>query len=486
MTRRAAGLLVLAAALATACSAGGSSHVNTATSTTQAGPTSTTAGTTTSGASPGSTTVGQPSTSTEGSPGFGAGPFQLAEPRAGLADLPSYRATLVQTFEGTDDGAAEQWTSTSVLVHATEPAVSTLRVENTGEDPAVWVETGGVEYRADGSGDCTARTADPESPLVGRYGPAGALPGVIGAEPIGHRAVAGIEADGYRFDEAAVGQDGIADTTGEVWVATDGGFVVTYDMTSTGGAELFGDGVEGTLTWHYELADVGSRVTIDLPDGCPAAPIGAPVPDGATEIISGPGLLAFDTTASPTDVLAFYADHAENLGWTAAGDPLVADTGSSIDYKTSTGYVTILMRVTDAGTDVHIVAGDAPVTSAGGGPPPSGTGTATIDMSGGHELNATWRFAPAFSAFQGTWTLTFEDPANPMPNGPFLTMLLQPDAPSLTFSEGGVTIIDSAGCTFQIDHQDASGAAGSVSCTGLTALGASSPVDLTATFDVTA
>ena len=37
----------------------------------------------------------------------------------------------------------------------------------------------------------------------------------------------------------------------------------------------------------------------------------------------------------------------------------------------------------------------------------------------------------------------------------------------------------------ELDHQDAHGAAGSMSCTGVSAIGASSPVDITITFDGT-
>jgi hypothetical protein len=70
--------------------------------------------------------------------------------------------------------------------------------------------------------------------------------------------------------------------------------------------------------------------------------------------------------------------------------------------------------------------------------------------------------------------------------GPFLTLLVVPEAPSLTFSDGLITIVDSNGkCDLQLDHQDEGGAAGTMSCSGVEALGAAGPVDITATFDGT-
>jgi hypothetical protein len=117
----------------------------------------------------------------------------------------------------------------------------------------------------------------------------------------------------------------------------------------------------------------------------------------------------------------------------------------------------------------------------------SGAGTATVTMTGGHDANASWEFAPEYSMFAGTWTMTFQDPTNPMTaGGPFLTVLVVPDAPSLTFSDGLVTIVDSNGkCNLQLDRQDDSGAAGTMSCSGVEAIGATAPVDITATFDGT-
>ena len=122
-------------------------------------------------------------------------------------------------------------------------------------------------------------------------------------------------------------------------------------------------------------------------------------------------------------------------------------------------------------------------------PPPSGgalQGEASIEITGGHTLSARWSFVPEMSFFSGTWTLTFTDPANPLPAGSFLTLSLTPGGENLSFSDGQMTI--NAGpdvCTFAVDQQDATEARGTVTCHGVTGVGGvGGTVDIIVTVDV--
>jgi hypothetical protein len=426
------------------------------------------------------------------SEGFGPGSFDLPDPTAGLTALKGYRASVVVSFDGTIDGAPAKWASTSTMLRNRDRHAGQLTVENTGDipapDPAWLLESAGTAYRRDAAGTCTAKPADPESSSLAELEPAGRLGGVIGGESIGHRVVAGIEADGYRFDERAVGQAGLAKSSGEVWVATDGGFVVSYDLTSTGGADLFGGGTEGTTTSKYELTDANVSVQIDVPDVCPPGLVQAPKLPDAANVIDAPGLTMYDTASTLADVLAFYDQQAPATGWTRVGDAAVGDTSATVDYTTGDGSVALIARKTAAGTRVNLLATTAPLGSGnGGGDSGVATGSVTLKVTGGHQFEATWELAAKFTSFRGFWTLTFQDPANPMPAGPFLTLILDPNNPILTFSDGRITIVDSAGaCSAKIDHQDASGASGGFTCTGVKAIGASGPVDIEATFTVAA
>lgn len=426
---------------------------------------------------------------------FGPGDFMLPDPVVGLTTLSSYRASLTVSFEGTDGDKPLTWTSTTMMLRTTDPTAAQVTVDNTGDipqaDPAYLAETGGTAYRGDQAGTCTAEAADPESSLVAVFEPAAELAGVIGAEPLGQKVVGGVDALGYGFDERAVGQPGVGHTTGEVWVAHDGGYVLAYTMTSEGSDDLFGDGVEGRITWQYELTDVNQPVAVEVPADCTAGLVDAPMPNDASIVVNAPGLLSYDTASSMADVLAFYQDASTGMGWAPAGESAVGDTGGSVEFIEGDTLISIIVTTTDAGSRVDVIIGDKPSDGGGGNGGSGGgggQGDATFTLTGGHQAAGTWEFAPQFSFFGGgSWTMTFQDPTNPMPAGPFLTLTLASDDPNLSLSEGGVTIVAHADvCTFNIDHQDAGGASGTIDCKGAQAMGpASGGIDISITFDVT-
>lgn len=426
--------------------------------------------------------------------GFGSGDFVLADPRVGLDSLTSYHAVMQVTFAGSDGGA---WSSTIDLLRGHDPALARLTVDNTGDlaaaDPSLVIESGSTSYRRSDAGGCAASAldADPATSLTTLFEPAASLAAVLGGEPLGHEAIAGIDADGYGFDERAVGYAGLARASGEVWIASDGGYVVEYSIDTEGGPDVFGGDEGGTLSVEYTLADVGKPVSIEIPDDCPAALIDAPRLPDASDVVSSPGLLTYSTASSLADILAYYDQHAADFGWERAEEPAQGDTSAVVDYAVGDSYVLLFVTARDTGSRVDLVASDEPVGGdstagpSGTGATP-GTGTATFEVSGGRSINATWQFAKQFSVFGEFWMMTFEDPSNPMPEGPFLTLMLDPDNPNLTFSADGMTILDASGkCTLELQRQDATGAAGTVICTGIDAIG-SGPVNLSATFEGTA
>jgi hypothetical protein len=457
--------------------------------------TATTATTSTSGAG-GDTgtnsTVDSGTTPLRTGEGSGPGDFVLLDPAVGLAGLSSYRSSLTVSFEGKASGTAKQWTNTSTMVRRADPAAAVTTSDVTGDTdpPAVSfaAEAEGTAYLLDRNGKCTADIADPNSSLVASLEPAMALDGVVGADTIGSKLIGGVSADGYRFDERAIGLDGLAHAQGEVWVAHDGGYILDYHVTTTGNEELFGPGTSGTLTEQYTLSDIAQPISLDLPDDCPPVFLAGPVPDDAKNVVTGPGLLSFDATSSISAVLTFYQDAATRLGWSTSLAPQVGTDGAVTEFTTDGKHLLLSIASTDTGTSTTLteVQRSAPTD---GGTPPSGSaagGEATIQMSGGHPLNALWPFVPEMSFFSGTWTLTFTDPANPLPAGSFLTLSLTPGSESLSFSDGQMTI--NAGpdaCIFAVDQQTATQAKGTVTCRGVTGLGgAGGTVDVAVTVNV--
>src|SRR5688572_3294297 len=64
---------------------------------------------------------------------YGPGTFSFPDAKTGLADLSSYKATLVLAFEGTRDGQPSQWSKTYILHSTNEPAARQLIIEKTGD-----------------------------------------------------------------------------------------------------------------------------------------------------------------------------------------------------------------------------------------------------------------------------------------------------------------------------------------------------------------
>ena len=409
---------------------------------------------------------------------IGSGDFILTDPRVGLDSLTSYRGTLTVSFDGTAAGQQVKWSSTSVLARISDPASALLTIERTGDleaaDPDLVAEAEGLAFQRGAGGSCASNDLDPEASLVDALEPAAQLAGVVGGESIGGKEIDGTPASGYRFDQRAVGQDGVATTTGEVWTAVDGGYVVAYTMSAKAGAELFGDEVEGTMSWEYSLTDVNASVTVDIPPECGAALLNTPLLADATNVVRFDSGLRFDTSSSPADVVAFYQQQGTAIGWVAEGEPSSDDKRGTVEFTAGDALITVVALASDAGSSVLIVSGTKPESASSG----AQTGEATVVITGGHTANVTWQYVPEFSNPNGG-TLTFTDPANPLPAGSFLTIVI---GDNISYSDGSATIIAGSDvCTFAVDRQDATGAAGTVTCAGVKAFGAGT-VDVTITF----
>jgi hypothetical protein len=292
---------------------------------------------------------------------FGPGSFNLTEPRVGLADLSGYKATLTLSFDGSSAGKSEQWSKTYVMLTSKEPAARQLTIEKTGDLPdldAVFLaETDGAAYERRGTNACNATVIDPGNSLADRWEPAGFLNGVLGAQAAGNETVNGVAADHYTFDERAFGQQGIAKSKGGMWVATDGGYIVKYVLTTKGDASYFGEGIEGTLTLDYALTDANRPVAIQLPEDCPAGMVNAPQLPDAANVRNVPSMLTYDTSSSLADAAAFYQKQIPELGWTPLGDPAINDTTALLDFTQGDQELTVIIAAGDGGTKVHILLG---------------------------------------------------------------------------------------------------------------------------------
>ncbi|HCC79252.1 MAG: hypothetical protein A2X25_15495 [Chloroflexi bacterium GWB2_49_20] len=297
----------------------------------------------------------------EGDVAFGPGSFDLTEPAVGLSDLSSYKATLIISFDGTRDGQPEQWSRTYVMLANLEPTSRQLTIEKAGDisdlHPVFMAEVDGAAYERRGENACAASVIQEGISLAERWEPAGFLIGIIGAEAAGSETVNGVAADHYTFDERALGLLGIAQSTGELWVASDGSYIVKYVLTTAGNADYFGEGIEGSLTLNYELTSGNQPVTFELPGDCPAGMVNAPQLSDASNIQNMPGLLTYDTFSSLPDAAAFYQKQIPDLGWTLLGEPVITESTVLMDYTQGVQKITVIITTGDAGTKVHIILG---------------------------------------------------------------------------------------------------------------------------------
>ena len=297
----------------------------------------------------------------EGNLVFGPGPFNFPDTKSGLTDLASYTATLVLSFNGTEAGQPQQWSKTYIMLNTKEPAARQLTIEKTGNlsdlDTVFIAESNGASYERRGENDCIATVIEEGNSLTDQLEPIGFLNGVIGADEAGNETVNAVAANHYTFDERAYGQLIIAQSTGELWVASDGGYIVKYLLTTKGNADYFGEGIEGTLTWDYELTGINQSVTITLPDNCPGGMVNAPLLPDASNILNMPGILTYDTATSLADAAAFYQKEIPNLGWELVGEPSFTDTSALLDYIQGDKTLTIIITSDRIKTAVNMLLG---------------------------------------------------------------------------------------------------------------------------------
>ena len=280
----------------------------------------------------------EPATSTQP---FGPGSFDLPDPTTGLAGLGSYEATLTMAFDGTRDGQPDAWTLTKTIAVSGDPAARAVTEEQTGAAPhsLVAVDVAGVTYERadDGPCDATATRAatdsteptdatEPDGEVQDSDEPAASLSGFFGAEEQAEEPIDGIPTTHYTFDERAFGSLDPATSAGDVWIATEGGYVVRYTLVTDGASAFLGHGVTGRLTTDYSVTSVNQPVAVAIPDGCGPGLVDAPLLPDAADVDSRPGSLTYSTASAVPDALAFYQQQLVVAGWASTGDPLSDET----------------------------------------------------------------------------------------------------------------------------------------------------------------
>jgi hypothetical protein len=142
-----------------------------------------------------------------------------------------------------------------------------------------------------------------------------------------------------------------------MWVASEGGYLVKYLLTTKGKAAYFGEGVEGTISFDYELTDINKPVQFSLPDDCPLGIVDAPKLPDASNVVEGPGILTFETSTSLKDAAAFYQKQLPDLGWKASGEPNITDVNALLIYTRGPETMSVVIAIDKDITKVRILLG---------------------------------------------------------------------------------------------------------------------------------
>lgn len=165
------------------------------------------------------------------------------------------------------------------------------------------------------------------------------------AERVGVEMVNGVPAIHYRIDnpgrfatlfpaETAANMGQILSMQYDGWVAQEGGFVVKYDFVAeVRGARTLGPDFQPTeadqsLSWSYEMLDIGADVAVSWPADAPEpgviqvpgfAPGEFPLPPETELVNYYGGIPELVSRLSEEEVTQFYQDTLTAMGWSVEG-----------------------------------------------------------------------------------------------------------------------------------------------------------------------
>ena len=252
--------------------------------------------------------------------------FKLLNPSNGLDNLGSYLSHLSISFKGTRNG--QPYVTTTIISRAVIrnlPAdVTTLDAfDQTGAPFHLFSgNVGGTHYLqfdpnqpcqiVDGGANSTGGASiDPGTP----GDPAAMLPAIYGAQPINAELISGIPSNHYRFSENSVPLARNGSASGDVWIALNGGYVISYQLTVQAPLGVLGVGLAGEQTWLYDLTQPSNLKDILLPPGCPQVLQDLPVLADAVNLEHLPGFLQYTSHKSSKDAITFYQNQLKASGW---------------------------------------------------------------------------------------------------------------------------------------------------------------------------
>lgn len=303
-----------------------------------------------------------PSGGTPSAPPMGGAPtIPIPQSQANLAQLESYRMTVVSKMSGktTDGKTIDSQTTYTQAMHRPSKTGYTLVVEDKPGAPSTRSElysVGDMLYiyqRQDGKEICQPGMMAGMGDMLRGIADAMTAPVQTGTAQLFNsgETVNGVLTDRYTLDQETINQFGATVEKADLWVARDGGYLVKYDLTikvtsnTAGWAEMLGSGAqvsEGTIVYNWMLEDI-NKTTITIPSVCNEQTVGVdlPLPQGTAVDIAMPNTTMGKVNTSIDSVLSFFKTEYPKLGYELTYEYGDAQNGYILEFKKGSDEVMV-------------------------------------------------------------------------------------------------------------------------------------------------
>jgi hypothetical protein len=268
--------------------------------------------------------------------------------------LAAYRATLVLHFQGTYSWTYQLESRTDGHIMAYDLHIEGVDPPQNLGDVRVVIDGDGAKMRGPATEDACVQFPSDFDLERSFLSPDELLPpeqvddalrvageDVIAGRDSTHLALRQPEMAGWQNVEVDVWKDGAT------------GVVLRYDLRLIGPDPLF-DAGQGTLVGQFVVVDVGPQV-IEPITGCEIA---LPLPLNATQLVSMPGLISFESTSTTEQMVAFYQNALPEEGWAPTSEPQQGVDAVLLTYRRDGQTLDINIETDEEGVRVELLLSD--------------------------------------------------------------------------------------------------------------------------------
>jgi hypothetical protein len=209
------------------------------------------------------------------------------------------------------------------------------------------------------------------------------------ANQVGAETVNGVATNHYHFDQNGLSSGGEG-TSGEMWIAQEGGYVVKYTLSLPMPAQTTGQGVETSETLSYELKGINSIDQIKLPAICVPVLENVPTMTDAQDLARGSGMLHYTSQAGIAEAIDFYNQALPSQGWTpdAPSLPPAPANSQTVEYTQGDQRLSLFLEQGGGSLDIIVVLSSSsqapfqPTETPAAGSTPEMKPTADASQSG--------------------------------------------------------------------------------------------------------